>query len=90
MLSNDSTINVKTKEIKWINDNITFNTLGYITIYHTYWLLYCKRHIQMISNDSTVKMETKAIKWKNDKIAFKTLGFILQYTILPAVIIQYT
>ena len=44
-------------------DKITFNTLRvYITTYHTYQLLYCKGHIQMISNDSIINVETKTIE----------------------------
>ena len=39
---------------------MTFNTLRIdITIYHTYMLLNCKGHIQMMSNDSTINMKTK-------------------------------
>ena len=37
-----------------------FNTHRiYITIHHTYMLLYCKGHIQMTSNDRTKNVETK-------------------------------
>ena len=39
---------------------IKFNTLtNYTTLYQTYQLLYCKRHIEIISNHSNVNMETK-------------------------------
>ena len=42
------------------NDNIEFNTLRYhATLYHTYHLLYCKGHIEIISNHSNVNMETE-------------------------------
>ena len=48
----------------------TFNTLRtYITIYHTYWLLYCKRHIQMTSNENTINVGTKESE-QNEKITF--------------------
>ena len=34
-------------------------TLQYITIHHTYQLLYCKGHIQMRSKDSTINVKRK-------------------------------
>ena len=41
---------------KWQN---CINTLRiYITIYHTYLLLHCKGHNQMISNNRTINVET--------------------------------
>ena len=37
-----------------------FNSLRiYITIYHTYPLLYCKKHVQVVSNNSMINVETK-------------------------------
>ena len=42
------------------NDNIEFDTLrNYTTLYYTYQLLYCKRHIQITSNHSNVNVETE-------------------------------
>ena len=60
MMSNDSTINVKTtRKYSEQNDKITFNTLRiYIEIYYTYQLLYCKRLIERMSNDSIINVET--------------------------------
>ena len=54
---------------------IAFNTHRiYITIYHTYPLLYCKGHIQIRSSDSTINVETKNNRVnKMTKIAFNTL-----------------
>ena len=50
----------KQKQQSEQNDKIPSNTIRiYITIYHTYRLLYCKEHIQMMSNDSTINVETK-------------------------------
>ena len=54
-------------------------------MYHTYRLLYCKGHIQMISNNSTINMETK-----NDtvnkirKLHLIQLEFTLQYITLTS------
>ena len=49
---------MKKENNKVKNVNITFNTLRtYITLYHTYWLLNCKGHIQMTSNYSTNDVE---------------------------------
>ena len=59
MMSNGSIINVETKTIGEQNGKIAFNTLGiYITIYHTYLLLYRKGHNSMISNNSTINVDT--------------------------------
>ena len=33
--------------------------MTYITLYHTYWLLYYKEHIQMISNHTTINVVKK-------------------------------
>ena len=61
MRSNDSNINVKTKkQYSEQNDEIAFSIFRiYITIYHTYLLLYCKGHIQIRSNDSNINVKTK-------------------------------
>ena len=58
MTRNHSTINVETKNSKK-NVNITSIHLGFI-LYHTYRLLYCKRHIQMTGNYSTMDMEKES------------------------------
>ena len=43
----------KKKQPSEQNDKIAFNILRiYITIYHTYQLLYCKGHIQMRNNNN--------------------------------------
>ena len=45
----------KKKTIEYKNVNITINTLRtYLTLYHTYFLLNCRGHIQMISNYSAI------------------------------------
>ena len=50
----------KKKQKSKENDNFEFNTLrNYITLYHTYRLLYCKGHIQITSDHSNVNVETK-------------------------------
>ena len=61
MTSKDSTINVEIKGDKMKqNDKIAFNILRiYITIYHTYQLLYCKGYNQMRNNNRTINVETK-------------------------------
>ena len=42
------------------NNKIAFNTYRfYITICHTYFLLDCKEHIQIMSNNSTINVERK-------------------------------
>ena len=56
------------------NDKIAFNILRiYITIYHTYLLLYCKGHNHMRNNNRTINVETKKKSEQNDKIAFNIL-----------------
>ena len=51
----------------------------YITIYHTYWLLYCTEHIKMMSNDSTINVGTKDNRVnKMKKIAFNTLRIYIK------------
>ena len=68
MVSNNSTINVETKNNREKKDKIEFNTLKiYITIYYTYQLLYCKGRIQMMSNESNINVEKK-----NDRVKKKT------------------
>ena len=53
----------KQKQQSEQNDKIAFITIKiYITIYHTYSLLYCKGHIQIINSDNTINVETKTIK----------------------------
>ena len=66
MTSIDITINVETKnrinkitKLDLIHFKYLHYNIHYITIYHTYLLLYCKGHIQMISNDSIINVETK-------------------------------
>ena len=66
------------------SDKFPFNTIRiYITIYHTYLLIYCKRHIQMRSNDSIINVEIK-----NNRVSKVTslhsiqLEFTLQYITL--------
>ena len=50
----------KQKQQSKQNYKISFNTLRiYITVYHTYPLLYCKGHMQIMGNDSTINVETK-------------------------------
>ena len=50
-----------------------------ITIYHTYQLLYCKGHIQMMSNDRTMNMKTKNNRMKKmTKLHSIQIEFILQ------------
>ena len=63
------------------NDKIAFNTIRIcITIYNTYILLYCKRHIQMRSNDSIINVETKHNTVnKMTKLHSIHLEFTLQY-----------
>ena len=42
------------------NDNIKFKSLRIILhLYHTYLLLYCKEHIQIMNNHSNVNVETE-------------------------------
>ena len=55
--------------------NVAFNTLRmYITIYHTYRLLYCKEHIQITGNYSTINLKNK-----NNRVdKMKTLQVIYQ------------
>ena len=75
-------INVETNKIcSKENDKIAFNTLRiYITIYHTYQLLYCKGHIQMMSNDSTINVERKNNRVnKITKLHLIHLELTLQY-----------
>ena len=45
----------------------------YNTLYITYFLLYCKGHIQITSNDNTTKVERKQWSEQNHKITFNTL-----------------
>ena len=87
MISNDSIINVDTNKIcSKENDKIIFNTLRiYITICHTYLLLYCKGHIQMVSNDRTINVETKNNRVnKMAKLHLIHLEFTLQYITLTS------
>ena len=51
----------------------------YITIYHTYRLLYFKGQIQMMSNDSIINVETKTIVNKMTKLHLIHLEFTLLY-----------
>ena len=37
----------------------------FIAIYHSYQLLYCEGHIQMMSSDSIIHVETKAVERQN-------------------------
>ena len=64
MRSNDSNINVKTKkQYSEQNNEIAFSIFQiYITIYHTYLLLYHKGHIQMRSNDSNINVKNNKKK----------------------------
>ena len=69
-MNNHSNTNVLTKNSR-VN-KIAYNTLRiYITIYHTYILLYCKEHIQITSNDSIINVLTK--NSRVNKIAYNTL-----------------
>ena len=69
MRSNDTTTNVKTKNNRVNKMKNCFNTLRiYITIYHTYPLLYCKEHIQMTSNDSIINVKTKKESEQNERL----------------------
>ena len=63
------------------NFNITFNTLRtYVTLYHTYWLLNCKGHIQISSNYSTIDVEKGNNRVKKMSMSHSIhLGFILYY-----------
>ena len=52
----------------------------YITIHHTYQLLYCKGHIQLKSNDSIINVVTKNNRVnKIKKLLTIQLEFTLQY-----------
>ena len=84
MMSNDSTIMWKQKIIEWTNDKIAFITFRiYITIYHTYFLLYCKGYIQMMSNDSNKNVEKKKqYSEQMTKLHSIYLEFTLQYITL--------
>ena len=54
--------------------------MTYITLYHTYWLLKCKGHIQITSNYSTIDVEKENNRVKNVNIKFNTLRiYILLY-----------
>ena len=60
MTCNYSTIKVEGKEIEYKILNITSYIIGLSTIlYHTYHLLYCTGHIQMINNYSTIYVKKK-------------------------------
>ena len=75
----------KQKQQSKQNYKISFNTLRiYITVYHTYPLLYCKGHMQIMGNDSTINVETKKNNRVNKviKLHFIHLEFILQYMTL--------
>ena len=64
-----------------------FNTLRiYITIYHTYQVLYCKGHIQMTSNKSIINVETK-----NNRInkMTKRHSIYLEFTLLYITLTTY-
>ena len=86
-MSNDSTINVETKNNRLKKKTkLHLNTLKiYITMYHTYFLLYCKGHIQMMSNDRTINVETKNNRVnKMTKLHFIRIEQILQYVTLTS------
>ena len=60
MTSNHSIIDVEKENNEIKNVNITFNTLRtYTTLYHTYFLLYCKGHIQMTRDHTIIEVETE-------------------------------
>ena len=63
---------------------IVFNTLRiYITIYHTYPLLHCNGHIQMMIHDSITNVKTKNNRVnKMTKLHSIHLEFMLQYITL--------
>ena len=64
------------------NDNIEFNTFkNYTTLYHTYQLLYCKRHIQITSNHSNVNVETEKNNRVNKMITLNSSHLELYYII---------
>ena len=61
MTSNHNTINVeiKKKQENKQNDNTALLTLrSYDILYHTYFLLICKGHVQMTSQHITINVET--------------------------------
>ena len=55
-------------------------------IYHTYLLLYCKGHIQMMSIDSTINVETK-----NNRVNEMTKLHLIQlkFTLLYITLTNY-
>ena len=70
MTSNYSTIDVEKENNRVKTFNVTFNKLRiYVTLYHTYPLLYYKEHIQMISNHTIKNVEKKTKSKQNVNIA---------------------
>ena len=61
-----------------------YNCIKIQTIfYHTYWLLFCKGHIEITSNDSTISVETKNNRINKMKTLHSIhLEFILYYIML--------
>ena len=65
--------------------NIKFNTLtNYTTLYHTYKLLHCKRHILLTSNYSNINLEINKNNRVNKMIILNLiyLQIILNYITL--------
>ena len=63
-MSNDTTTNVKTKNNR-VNKMTKLHSIHLeftLQFYHTYPLLYCKGHIQIMSNDTTPNVKTKTIE----------------------------
>ena len=60
--SNHINVNVKQKKYNRVN-KIEFNTLrNYTTLYHTYYILYCKGHIQKTSICNVIVEKEKTIE----------------------------
>ena len=90
MMSNDSIVNVKTKRnrVNKIKKTVINKLRIYVTIYHTYQLLYYKVHIQMTSNDSIINEETKNNKVsKTTKLHSIQLVFPYNISHLPPIIL---
>ena len=59
-----------------VNKFTTMKSMHYSASYHTYQLLYCKKHIQMISNHSNVNVKIE----KNKMITLNSIHLEVYWT----------
>ena len=83
MKSNYSIIEVEAEEIQYKKETSHSIILRIsTTLYNTYQLLYCTRHIQMSSNYKTIEVEAEEIDYKNETSHSIYLGFLLHHITL--------